>query len=320
MENRAYAFVAGLFALLLCAALSLGFWWLGGSHRAEAEYDIVSHYPISGLNPQAAVRYRGVDVGRVREIFFDKNDLRAIVIRIKIDSSIPLTKGSYAKLVAQGLTGLSYIELDDEDTDKAPLGNTRIPLRESDMRQLMNSGREILDKTAVLLEKTDKLMKTLNALLDDKNTQKIEHLIDNMERSSAELAPLLKSSRVATEKASHLLDEIHPKELSTALDSVRQASASIKETSDTARPTLVKLKQSLDEFERIGRHIEQTSTELGASINDETLPRVHALTEQLHEDAQSLNRLVNTLEQNPQSLIYGKPKTEPGPGEKGFRP
>src|SRR5689334_18857303 len=151
MENRAYAFIAGLFALLLCAALAVGFWWLGGSHRPETEYDIVSTYPITGLNPQAAVRYRGVDVGRVREIAFDRTDLRAIVIRIKIDSSIPITKGSFAKLVAQGLTGLSYIELDDSNVDKAPLGNGRIPLRESDMRELMNSGKEILDKTTVLL-------------------------------------------------------------------------------------------------------------------------------------------------------------------------
>lgn len=320
MENRAYAFVAGIFALLLCTSLALGFWWLGGSHRPETEYEIVSAYPITGLNPQAAVRYRGVDVGRVREISFDRTDLRAIVIRIRIDSSIPISKGSFAKLVAQGLTGLSYIELDDSNLDKTPLGSGRIPLRESDMNRLMNSGTEILNKTTVLLEKTDHLLQTLNRLLDDNNTQKIERLINNMERSSVELAPLLRSSHAATDKVGRLLDEIHPQELSSALQSIRQASASIKDTSDTARPTLIKMKQSLDEFERIGRHIEQTSSELGETINNETLPRVNELTKQLHQDAQSLNRLMDTLEQNPQSVIFGSPKSEPGPGEKGFHP
>lgn len=320
MENRAYAFVAGFFALLMGAALALGFWWLSGSHRPESEYDILSHYPISGLNPQAAVRYRGVDVGRVREITFDQSDLRAILIHIRIDRSIPITRGSYAKLVSQGLTGLSYIELDDTDTDKTPIGNGRIPLRESDMRQLMNSGKDILDRSAQLLERTDQLMKTLNTLLDEQNTQKINRLITNIEQSSAELAPLLKSSRNTTEKVNALLAGIHPQELSDALTSIKQASLSIKETSDSARPALSKIQHSLDEFERIGRHIEQSSTALSETLDQETLPRVHELADQLHRDAQSLNRLVDTLEQHPQSLIYGKPQPQPGPGEKGFRP
>lgn len=320
MENKAYTFLAGLFALLLGAALAIGFWWLGGSHHAETEYEILSVYPITGLNPQAAVRYRGVDIGRVRTIGFDKADARAIIIRIKVDSDIPMTQGTYAKLMAQGLTGLSYIELDDTGKDQRPLDNHRIPLRESDIRQLMNSGQEILNKANLLLDKTDRLMKTLNVLLDEQNMQKIQHIIGNMEQASAELAPLLRSSHAVTEKVGKLADQIHPHELSDALQAIRAASASVKDTADTARPTIVKLRQSLDEFERIGRHIEQVSAELGSSLNGDTLPRVNELTQQLHEDAASLNRLINTLEQNPQSLIYGKPQPAPGPGEKGFKP
>ncbi|HEY3328041.1 MAG TPA: MlaD family protein [Novimethylophilus sp.] len=320
MENRAYAFIAGLFALLLCAALVVAFWWLGGSHKAETEYEIVSAYPVIGLNPQAAVRYRGVDVGSVREIALDPAGANAIVIRVAIDSRMRLTRSSFAKLVSQGLTGLSYIELDDSGLDKTPLGTGRIPLRESDMSQLINSGKEILGRTAHLLDTTERLLKTFNRLLDDNNTQKIERLISNMERSSRELAPLLRSSHITADKAGRLLDGIHPRELSDTLEAIRKASASMQETSDAARPALIKFRQSLDEFERIGRHIEQASAELGDTINNETLPQAHELTQQLHQDAESLNRLMETLEQNPQSMIFGKPQPLPGPGEKGFRP
>jgi len=320
MENRAYAFIAGLFALLLCSALVAGFWWLGGSHKAETEYKVLSLYPVTGLNPQAVVRYRGVDVGHVGEISLDPVDPRSIVISINIDSRVQLTRGTFAKLASQGLTGLSYIELDDSGENKAPLGDGRIPLRESDMSQLMNSGKAIIGKTAQLEENADRLLKTLNALLDEKNTQKIERLLDNMERSSQELGPLLRSSHATTDKVGRLLDEIHPRELSDTLEAVRKASASIKDTADTARPALTKMKQSLDEFERIGQHIEQVSAELGDTINNETLPRAHELTNQLHQDAKSLNRLVDTLEQSPQSVIFGKPQPAPGPGEKGFQP
>ncbi|OGV72941.1 MAG: hypothetical protein A3B82_06280 [Methylophilales bacterium RIFCSPHIGHO2_02_FULL_57_10] len=320
MENRAYAFIAGLFALLLCSALVAGFWWLGGSHKAETEYGVLSLYPVTGLNPQAVVRYRGVDVGRVGEISLDPVDPRVIVIGINVDSRVQLTRGTFAKLASQGLTGLSYVELDDSGKDKTPLGDGRIPLRESDMSQLMNSGKEIIGKTIHLEENADRLLKTLNALLDEKNTQKIERLLDNMERSSRELGPLLRSSHATTDKIGQLLGEIHPRELSDTLEAVRKASTSIKDTADTAQPALTKLKQSLNEFERIGQHIEQVSAELGDTINSETLPRAHELTNQLHQDAKSLNRLVDTLEQSPQSVIFGKPQPAPGPGEKGFQP
>jgi phospholipid/cholesterol/gamma-HCH transport system substrate-binding protein len=320
MENRAYAFIAGLFALLLCSALLAGFWWLGGSHKAETEYEVLSHYPVSGLNPQAAVRYRGVDVGRVREISLDPADPRSIVIRIAIDSGIQLTLGSFAKLASQGLTGLAYVELDDPGQNKTPLGSNRIPLRESEMSQLLASGKDIIGKTAQLEENANRLVTSLNHLLDEKNMQKIASLLDSMERSGQELEPLLKSSHAATDKAGRLLDEIHPRELSETLDAVRNASVSIKNTADMAQPALTKLQHSMDEFERIGRHIEQVSAELGDTLNEETLPRAHELTRQLHQDARSLNRLVDTLDQNPQSVIFGKPQPVPGPGEKGFQP
>lgn len=320
MENRAYAFIAGLFALLLCSALVAGFWWLGGSHTAESEYEVLSHYPVTGLNPQATVRYRGVDVGRVREISLDPADPRSIVIRITVDRRVQLTRDSFAKLVSQGLTGLSYVELDDPGQNKTPLGNNRIPLRESEMNQLMNSGKEIIGKTAQLEENANRLLKSLNHLLDERNTQKIERLLDSMDRSGQELEPLLRSSHAATDKAGRLLDEIHPRELSETLEAVRKASISVKDTADMAQPALAKLQHSLDEFERIGRHIEQVSAELGDTLNEETLPRAHELSRQLQQDAKSLARLVDTLDQNPQSVILGKPQPAPGPGEKGFQP
>lgn len=320
MENRAYAFIAGLFALLLCSSLVVGFWWLGGSHIAESGYEIHSRFPVQGLNPQAAVRYRGVDVGRVRDIRIDESDPQGIVIGISIDSRMRLTRGCFARLASQGLTGLSYIELDDNGQDKASLGNNRIPLHESELSQLMDSGKELILKTAKLEEDADRLLKTLNQLLDERTTKKFGQLVDNIERSSVALEPLLHSSQRLTDKAGALLEEIHPRELSQTLESVRQTSASIRETSDTARPAISKLQHSLDEFERIGRHIEQVSAELSDTLQDETLPEVHELAGQLHQDATNLNRLINTLEQSPQSVIFGKPQPAPGPGEKGFQP
>ncbi len=320
MENRAYAFIAGLFAILLCGGLIAGFWWLGGSHTEENEYVVSSKFPVAGLNPQAAVRYRGVDAGRVGIISLDPGNPKTIRVTISVDSNLKLTRGTFAQLASQGLTGLSYIELDDTGENLAPIGDQQIPMLESNLSQMVNSGKEIMTQTKLLERDAAQLIKTLNRVLDEENVIKINHLLANMEKSSNELEALMKSTHNATDKAGRLLDEIRPQELSRTLEAVRQASVSMKETSDAARPALEQTQHSLQEFERIGRRIEQSSVALGDTLNDETLPRVHELTRQLQQDARSINRLVDNLEQHPNSVIFGKPQAAPGPGEKGFKP
>jgi phospholipid/cholesterol/gamma-HCH transport system substrate-binding protein len=320
MENKAHALLAGLFALLLSLGLLAALWWMGGDHTEQAEYRIASEIPVSWLNPQAAVRYRGVTVGRVENIALDPQNPNRILIDIAVDASLKLNRDTYAKLASQGLTGLAYIEIDSPGADPKALGDKLIPLRQSGMSEMMDAGMDIMEKTGKLEDNADKLLTSLNRLLTEDNTQKIGRLLENMERSSAALEPLLKSSQHTSEKAGKLLDEIKPHELSATLDALRQASLSARETAETAQPTLLQVQKSLAEFERIGRRIEAVTADVGENINYETLPRIHELAHQLNRDAQSLNRLMETLEQHPQSAIFGKPIAQPGPGEKGFQP
>jgi phospholipid/cholesterol/gamma-HCH transport system substrate-binding protein len=144
--------------------------------------------------------------------------------------------------------------------------------------------------------------------------------VDNIERASEQLGPLLKSTHATSEKAGKLLAEIRPHELSATLDAVRKASSSLQQTSEQARPAMLKFRESLDEFERIARRIEQSSAALSNTIGTQTLPQTHQLLEQLQRDAETLNRLMESLEQNPQSMVFGKPRPAPGPGEKGYQP
>jgi phospholipid/cholesterol/gamma-HCH transport system substrate-binding protein len=58
MENKSYAFAAGLFALLLGMASLLAVYWLNGSRDAVHDYVVVTKQNIGGLNPQAQVRLR----------------------------------------------------------------------------------------------------------------------------------------------------------------------------------------------------------------------------------------------------------------------
>lgn len=296
MENRAYTLIAGLFALLLGVGLLAAFWWLGNAHTPQNAYFMTSNKPVSGLNKRAAVRFRGVDVGHVESIdsarslcadakkankskvcdHLKANEPLSIIVKISVDETLLLTKSSHGHLAGQGLTGLSYIELDDAGTDGTPLGDTPMELGESEMASIMASGKKVVTNVEEIAANANKLITNLNMVLDEKGRQRISRLLENLDNASVELKPLLKASTA---------------------------------TMEAARPSFTKLNTALDEISKIG-----------VTMNEETLPRIHQLTHQLNQDAVSLNRLINTLDENPESLVFGKPAPRPGPAEKGRKP
>jgi phospholipid/cholesterol/gamma-HCH transport system substrate-binding protein len=81
------------------------------------------------------------------------------------------------------------------------------------------------------------------------------------------------------------------------------------------------LSNKLDErslaFDRMSASLEEVGS-AARSFNDETLPRFNALVEQLNRDTRALDRVLNALDENPQSFVFGAPRRKPGPGEPGF--
>ena len=68
MENRAHALAAGLFTLILAAALVAAGLWFRRDDIRFAQYLVTTTGSVTGLKVEAPVRYRGVDVGRVEWI------------------------------------------------------------------------------------------------------------------------------------------------------------------------------------------------------------------------------------------------------------
>ena len=98
MESRSYALLTGLFTILLGMALAATFVWFRGDTKSYSDYLVVSKFPVNGLNRQAAVRFRGVDIGKVDDISVDPQDSKNILIRVLLDNSVPITHGTFAQI------------------------------------------------------------------------------------------------------------------------------------------------------------------------------------------------------------------------------
>ena len=79
-----------------------------------------------------------------------------------------------------------------------------------------------------------------------------------------------------------------------------------------------KLEERSQAFDRMAASLEEVGV-AARSFNDETLPRFNALVEQLNRDTRALDRVLNAVGENPQSIVFGAPRGRPGPGEPGFR-
>lgn len=80
---------------------------------------------------------------------------------------------------------------------------------------------------------------------------------------------------------------------------------------DTIAQTLTKLQAAADGLARASHSIQ-------TDVTKETLPKVNSLTDALTREAAKFDRLLTDINQQPQSLLFGKSPPPPGPGEPGF--
>jgi len=313
MENRTYAIAVGLFTILLGLFLIFSFWWLSGDHKKNVEYVVVSPLPVTGLSVESAVKFRGVDVGKVTAITLDETAKNIIRIQVRVVDDLKLSEASTAELRMQGVTGLAYIDLNDVDTASTFLAaGAEIPLVPSLIDKLLNQGPNLVLQIESLIKNSNELASTANQLLGSVDHEKLNQTLNNLESASRKLDPLLNNASNSFERMGKMASKENQALLSETLSSMQK-------TAETAQPLLGELSETAKDFRLMAKGIEQSSLQLTHTLHDETLPRIHELTENMNRDVRQFGQLLDNLDDNPQSLILGKPPAKPGPGEAGFQ-
>ncbi len=304
MENKSYAFAAGLFALLLGVAGVLSLYWLGGSGEATHDYIVVTKQNIGGLNPQAQVRYRGIRVGKVSDIRLDPEDYSNILVTISVSEDVPLTKGTIAKLNYQGVTGLAHILLLETGKDSAPLEpNDRVPPRITMIPSLLD---ELGETGTATLKQARLLVDSANALIDEENRARFKATLVNLEATTGAMRPAIDNLNQTLVQVRKLLDDRNVAQLSQAAGQVGPLLA------DT-RVLIGKMQVATDKLDvAIG--------DASAGGTAALMPRLNELATDFSLTSRQLSRVLRILEDTPQGLVFGAPEQPPGPGEPGFRP
>lgn len=311
MENRAHALATGIFIVAALAATAAVFWWMSGQREITAQYLLVSSKSLTGLNPQATVRFRGVRAGRVEDISIDPDDRRKILVRVSITEGFPIMKSTSAKLNYQGVTGIAYVQLDDDGSSDVPLVSSgaklaRIPLQPSDFESFSSAAQEVLTQANALVGR-------LNVLLGENNLKHVGSTLASLDSAAARLDGTMKAMPEVMAALKQTLSAANIKNLQTTL-------ANLERASSDAAPALADLRKLMASLQSLGKRVDGLSADAGNGLMGDTLPRLNALIVDLSGTARQLSRALAEIERSPQTLVFGPPPPRPGPGEPGFKP
>ena len=110
----------------------------------------------------------------------------------------------------------------------------------------------------------------------------------------------------------------------TTLQSLQQTSTRVGDSADEARASARAFRTVTERMNETGGTLDQLSAgadtlvRTGQTLNSLTLPRVNRLADEAARSARQLGRTVDSVGDNPQSLIFGNAPIPPGPGESGF--
>ncbi|ABF06956.1 phospholipid/cholesterol/gamma-HCH transport system substrate-binding protein [Cupriavidus metallidurans] len=311
MENKSNAFLAGVFTIGLAILVSVSLFWFSSDHTVRVPYDLITRSTVNGLGPQADVKYRGLEVGKVLSIKFDPQVPGQIIVRISINHDTPITRTTYATLGFQGVTGIAYVQLDDSertegDTSSSPRLTTsarepaRIVMRPGFFEELEKRGDS-------LLTQAETLMASLDSMFQPANRDELMAAIRAVHKTADDYSHLKSTLQPAAEKLPKAVDN-----LNAALVSTKRLTDEIGNPDGTVMRTVNRVGNDL----QVAADSVQSTTTI---VNQETLPQINGLARESRQAVRSIDRAASQFNDKPSSVLFGGPSPTPGPGEPGFQ-
>jgi phospholipid/cholesterol/gamma-HCH transport system substrate-binding protein len=273
---------------------------------------------VAGLSVDSTVKYRGVDVGRIKAIALRPDNPEEVLLTLDIVRGTPIKTDTIAVLETQGLTGLASINLTGGSRDAHSL-----QAQEGQAYPVIKTGPSLFSRfdeaasrllseegLAHLLSDLDMAAKGVANVLDDDNRTVLKKTIKDL-------------SDVAQTIAAHKTQIEHSLNgAAKSADNLVRLTALLNEQ---VPPLLAGINKSVIALGTATDELARTSKAVGTVVNDagpelqqftrRTLPEAGLLVTELRQLTGTLNRVARELEREPSSLVFGRKTPPRGPGE-----
>ncbi|MGO9036460.1 MAG: MlaD family protein [Steroidobacteraceae bacterium] len=300
MDRDTNYVAVGAFVLLVIAmAVSFVFWYTDQrDKRTYQRYEIYFQGSVSGLTAGSPVRYLGVDVGKVVRIELDPQLRKRVLVIADIESAAPINGRTLASLTLQGVTGLLFIDLEEDPKAKGPgvlVQGHRYPI----IRSAPSDFDVLLSNLPALAARTSELVDHLNQVFSDENVRDLKATVNGVRRMSErlpetvqEVKQLVVDMRNTSHEVQSAVADLHGLIASTAPD-VKLAVAKVRDTTEN----LASVSAHLDRF--------VTENEPALSqFTTEGLPQFEQLLREAQDASREFGDLSRSLKQDPSQLLY----------------
>ncbi len=305
METKANYALVGFFTLLVIGA-AFGFvYWMAEYGRGGPVAPLAIRIPGSanGLSIGSPVRFNGIAVGSVRNLYIDNDDPQFSVAFTEVRADAPVTSSTKAVLEIQGLTGAAYIELsggtaDDKENILAKAMATGEPAvlmaDQSSVTNLLSTADKILQRAndaigdlqgfigdaRAPLTNTVKNAEVFSKSLAD-NAKGIDQFLKSVSALSDSVSGLSGRLDSTLGAAEDLFKALNSEKIDKILSNTERATANIASAADRVGPAIDSFRQTAETFQRFG------------SNADLTLQKVSKLVDAI--DSQKVGKVVDDV-------------------------
>jgi len=276
--------------------------WLGASEYFK-KGELYSAYfaeSVEVIGPGSRVKFMGLDIGSVQFIKVAPNKTLMEVV-IKTDRDDLIGPRTVAEVKTAGFTGVGFVELHQLSPDEA-VPSTKFPFKpeypviatsKSGMDSLIAKAGNVVDKLDTIDFKglSDELMSTVRSANELVSDPELVKAISNIESLTARLDDTSKN-----------LDEM------IGSKDFQGIPADARKTIEEARELLSQTRQEIADM-----NLPATTGNVNKLV-DNADERTRVLAEELdglirkiNDDADSLQKLVDRIGNNPPELLFGKP-------------
>ena len=216
MESKTHYTIVGIFVITLISAAIFTTIWLSSDVRTKEHktYLIFMNESVAGLNINAPVKYNGVDVGNVSKISLSEKNPKQVRLLVNIVLGTPITQGTTATLITQGLTGVAYIGLQGDDSDEQPLlpvHGEKYPVIKSIpsfFSRLDTSLQILTNNVNVLAWKIENLLNKQNQKAISKTLSHLAEFTEHLSANGKNIDKLLQSTALASQQLPALTQQL----------------------------------------------------------------------------------------------------------------
>ena len=315
MNNKVNYTLIGISVLLgLAVMFGFAYWMLKPSSDEETQkYLIYFDESVLGLNLDAPVKYRGITVGKVIRLRINPKNTEQVEVTVDILKSTPIKENTVAKLTAQGITGLTYINLTQGANDAPPLkakpgekypviktvpsffehferslGDVSAQLSATlyKTQKLLNDENQ--KQISLLLQRTANVMDKFDRLLDDKTLQHFHSSMRNLDKITAKVDTTIPHIDAFIDKSSAWEDNIN-----SSFESIKGTYLNMNKTMSNMAVSFSKAQHGFDTMSR--------------NVNNTMLESQNVMID--------LQNTLQDFEHNPSNVLYKKTELKTAPGE-----